>query len=874
MNKYFAMRLRIVIWILAIIGASVVDAAVVVTPANIDLCGTATTSYRPIPDIVITEAAINDMSTQTGATLILTAPAGFQFNTTNTPATATFIAGNDITAASINAVTNSATITITYTTGGVIKFDVLTISGLQVRATAATSGNITRTGGTATIAGNAVGGGVNHGTLNRPACSTPLSNPCLAPSISDKYCSSGFIHSNAVGTSIFAANTFSSLGCGNNRQYEVFFTFTATVPDYEITGFAGTIGGNSEISILQNTGSPCPGGPATWIFIDASCPAWGTPAVFTGLTPGTQYYLAVDHSGNSGSRGTFDICLNPLPNIVAISGTGVTCATAININASGGLPFTHASTTSGKGDDWKNSCYDVFYPNPTYDFGGGPDMFYKYTSVGNEYLSYELIVSTANAYPVISVLRSCPGGINAGADIVPVAGMCVCTGTYSALPSDGKMSMASSFGTTNGIPCTPIYFATAGTYYFVIDNWPLPNSINYTFKLSALSQASNDNCTGASNVYGGATQGANNAGCNYDWGPDDPNSGFMCATSTENTAWFTFTTEPGATTATFNFSNVAGAIQYGCFSGPCGGPYTKAGTNTANNPPLGRSTANDPCYASSAATQSFTVTGLTPSTQYWLAVDGLAGSNSTFDVFGGSGVLPVTLLSFTTDKVNKSIRLNWATANEINNDYFILEHSSDGINFEILLQIDGAGNSNSTLYYSVIDPKPYQGVNYYRLKQVDFNGTYKNSEIISAWYKGTMPSVELFPNPLKESTFTFIVDESDDIQNLLVSIKTVAGVTIEQRSFSRDELKSAKLNQFQLNQTLPKGVYIVTFQAIDFILEKKLLIANQVKLIHYEQLVVNFVVGRSTHIINTLFEFSRWIQSHYCCAALLGNDSF
>ena len=252
---------------------------VVVTQTYLDLCGAANTSYRPIPDIVLTEALVADFAVQANTTIILSAPAGFQFNSSS--ATVIFIGGNDISAASINSVNNSATVTITISVTGITKFDVLTVSGLTVRATANTAGSITRTGGTATIAGDAAGAGVIHGTLNRPACITPVSNPCASPNISDKYCTSGNFNSNAVGASIFAANTFSTSGCGNSRQYEVFFNFVATVPDYNITGFAGSIGGNSELSLLQNTGTPCPAGPATWVFIASSCPAWGTAATFT-----------------------------------------------------------------------------------------------------------------------------------------------------------------------------------------------------------------------------------------------------------------------------------------------------------------------------------------------------------------------------------------------------------------------------------------------------------------------------------------------------------------------------------------------------------------------------------------------------------------
>lgn len=814
------MKKIIILQILLLIQVFNAKSAVVVTSANLDLCGAFPTSYRPIPDLVLTEALVGDFAVQAATTLILTAPAGFEFNSTT--ASTFFIGGNDFTAASINSVNNSTTITITITVTGITRFDVLTISGLRVRATANTTGNIQRLmgGGTAIIAGDAAAGGVNHGTLNRPACSTPVSNPCASPLISDKYCSSGFIQSNTVGVSTFAANTFSTLGCGNNRQYEVFFNFVATAADYEITGFAGTIGGNSEISLLQNTGAPCPGGPATWVFIDASCPAWGTAATFTGLTIGQTYYLAVDHSGNNGSRGTFDICLNPLPNIVSISGTGITCATAININSSGGLPFTHTSTTSGKGNDWRNSCADPFM-GPGY--GDGPDMFYSYTSTGNEYLTYELIPTGCPAggcWPVVSVTRSCPG-LNTAGDVTPVTGVCVVQGNFGG--ADGTHSMASKWSGANAISCTPIYLSAAGTYYFVVDNFPNPASFNYTFIVNSMSRANNDGCSGAGDVFGGVTLSANNAGCNYSFGPDDPNSGMMCATSTENTAWFKFTTQPAASSATFNFSNVAGAIQYGVFSGPCGGPYAKAGSNTSNNPANGRSLVNDPCFASNAAIQNFTVTGLTPNTSYWLAVDGNAGANSTFDVFGGTGVLPISLINFDAKYADKKVTIDWATMTEANNNFFAIERSSDGFNFEIIATVKGAGNSTTTKKYQTIDTNPLSGINYYRLKQVDFDGTYKDSKIISVKTFMVENDLNVYPNPINNNEFSVAVSGLSSNEKILVVLVDVMGNTVYSKVSFSDE-SGFYSEQINSEPKLTKGIYVVIGSTKNAIYKRKIVV--------------------------------------------------
>jgi hypothetical protein len=93
--------------------------------------------------------------------------------------------------------------------------------------------------------------------------------------------------------------------------------------------------------------------------------------------------------------------------------------------------------------------------------------------------------------------------------------------------------------------------------------------------------------------------------------------------------------------------------------------------------------------------------------------------------------LPIELLSFrgTTDNVKNY--LYWKTASEINNDYFTLERSFDGIYFEPLTRVEGVGNSTQLINYSYIDDNPENIINYYRLKQTDYNGNSSYSNIIS-----------------------------------------------------------------------------------------------------------------------------------------------
>jgi hypothetical protein len=95
--------------------------------------------------------------------------------------------------------------------------------------------------------------------------------------------------------------------------------------------------------------------------------------------------------------------------------------------------------------------------------------------------------------------------------------------------------------------------------------------------------------------------------------------------------------------------------------------------------------------------------------------------------------LPVVLIGFESECNGTSTVLSWSTQTEINNDYFILEKSYDGVSFFDLDEISGAGNSSVVKTYSYVDAESSaNGVVYYRLKQVDFNGVYEYFNVISS----------------------------------------------------------------------------------------------------------------------------------------------
>lgn len=116
----------------------------------------------------------------------------------------------------------------------------------------------------------------------------------------------------------------------------------------------------------------------------------------------------------------------------------------------------------------------------------------------------------------------------------------------------------------------------------------------------------------------------------------------------------------------------------------------------------------------------------------------------------GCSSLPIELISFSGENKGPINLLSWSTSKEVNNDRFEIEKSDDGISFEPLTVVSGAGNSSQNKEYEHIDQLPYNGITYYRLKQYDYSGLYSYSEIIAINKNENINSVSVYPNPAKD----------------------------------------------------------------------------------------------------------------------------
>ncbi len=176
------------------------------------------------------------------------------------------------------------------------------------------------------------------------------------------------------------------------------------------------------------------------------------------------------------------------------------------------------------------------------------------------------------------------------------------------------------------------------------------------------------------------------------------------------------------------------------------------------------------------------------------------------DTFCLGGVLPVELVSFYGENVGKENHLSWLTLSEFNNDYFDVLRSSDAISFEKIGEVDGAGISSAIVQYEFIDKYPYEGMNYYQLKQMDYDGAYEFSNVIDIAVLGAdqKASMLLWPNPTDaEMNIDFIGEIAGS--EITLKVFNMTGTMIEERI-----LLLTNQSQYILDLShLPQGVYLV-----------------------------------------------------------------
>ena len=271
-----------------------------------------------------------------------------------------------------------------------------------------------------------------------------------------------------------------------------------------------------------------------------------------------------------------------------------------------------------------------------------------------------------------------------------------------------------------------------------------------------------------------------------------------------NSAWFKFVAHD--TDVHITISGITSNLQILGVSSSSPNPCL-SGTNSVVSGGCPHGLPNDsylsPRYSNGSINNNqLLMSGLTPGDTYYFIVDGNGGAISPFYIEISTGakdscddVLPVEMLYFHPElNRNGTVELLWATASEVNNDYFLVQHSADGVLFEPFAVVNGNGTTNTISYYNDTHYNPVSGTNYYRIKQVDFDGAYSYSKVVVVNIYESGQDFSFTYN--QENSFIEITTAELDFD---VQIINISGQIV----YRDTNKKTISI------QALPKGIYII-----------------------------------------------------------------
>lgn len=189
--------------------------------------------------------------------------------------------------------------------------------------------------------------------------------------------------------------------------------------------------------------------------------------------------------------------------------------------------------------------------------------------------------------------------------------------------------------------------------------------------------------------------------------------------------------------------------------------------------------------------------------------DGNAGPAPTTD-YGDlsftpqSAFFPVELIAFhATLLPNQTVQLDWQTATELNNHGFEVERSQDARHWEVIGFVKGQGTTTELQEYRHIDPQPYTGLNYYRLRQIDFDGRHEYLPVRSVRVEsGQVKGIRVYPNPIREGALNV------NFTTALVGSDATLRILDTNGKALRQVALTGQYNSIAIGQ-LPAGVYLL-----------------------------------------------------------------
>jgi hypothetical protein len=317
-----------------------------------------------------------------------------------------------------------------------------------------------------------------------------------------------------------------------------------------------------------------------------------------------------------------------------------------------------------------------------------------------------------------------------------------------------------------------------------------------------------------SNINTTFTSGTNGAhptdGCLFpiggSGGVDQLNCPGPGAISVDGNVWYAFSVcTAGTVTATLDelACNDGKGSQIWMLSGNCNGGnanFTILGGNCSNIGDM------------SQVVQSYTFSAGQVGTIFYILVDSYGGNRCDFNLTltGPVCILPTDLVNF-SGRMNRSqeVVLTWQTTAEMNNDYFTVERSTNGINFSGIGRVNSQGNSSAPRFYAYTDHQPDGSVNYYRLRQTNLDGTHKNTPPIVV--RNSMPTSGfiIFPNPVTDNIKLEIDTKFNIGDNYSITITDIAGKIIWKKDITAANGQDSYLENISTSG-FGKGTYFIT----------------------------------------------------------------
>ena len=185
-------------------------------------------------------------------------------------------------------------------------------------------------------------------------------------------------------------------------------------------------------------------------------------------------------------------------------------------------------------------------------------------------------------------------------------------------------------------------------------------------------------------------------------------------------------------------------------------------------------------------------------------------------------IVPVELISFNATIIDGKVRLDWFTSTETNNAGFEIERSQDGVNYEVIFFIGGKGTTTHRNVYSYIDESVSMGVCYYRLKQVDFDGSfeYLKTVTVDLGLPETFILKQNYPNPFNPKT----IINYQVPKNGIITLKVYDVLGNEMATLVDEEKTAGSYNiEFDASQ-LTSGIYFYKLTAEDFSSVRKMIL--------------------------------------------------